>query len=253
MCDRVSWRRLNTITRDKFFCCVLSGWSCINVTLNLLWTEHLTHGARWKVMTLLFDRIIKFSLYASVEDKRHPPTPSRLKLYCWVTRSRRSWLRLVFSWCPRTSEVWTLNKRLVGTFLYIPDMYSKYTGMFLMTCSTFAEYQFGLQASTLYTASNHRCKETLHIQPTKTEMKQTDKEAVPWLRRLDAGLPRRRPGFDPGSVHVGFVVDKVALGQVFPRVLRLSTVNFIPPVLHYTEKHKKHLIIIFITGLHIKT
>ena len=41
------------------------------------------------------------------------------------------------------------------------------------------------------------------------------------------------PGFDPGSVHVGFVLDKVALGQVFPRVLRFSPVNFIPPVLHY--------------------
>jgi hypothetical protein len=39
---------------------------------------------------------------------------------------------------------------------------------------------------------------------------------VPWLRRLAAGLPPRRPGFDPGSVHVGFVVDKMALGQVFP-------------------------------------
>jgi hypothetical protein len=26
--------------------------------------------------------------------------------------------------------------------------------------------------------------------------------------------------FDPGSVHVGFVVDKVVLGQVSPRVLR---------------------------------
>jgi hypothetical protein len=25
-----------------------------------------------------------------------------------------------------------------------------------------------------------------------------------------------RPGFEPGSGHVGFVVDKVALGQVFP-------------------------------------
>jgi hypothetical protein len=25
-----------------------------------------------------------------------------------------------------------------------------------------------------------------------------------------------RPGFDPGSVHVGFVVDKVTLGQIFP-------------------------------------
>jgi hypothetical protein len=36
--------------------------------------------------------------------------------------------------------------------------------------------------------------------------------AVPWLRRLAAGFPPRRPGFDPGSVHVGFVVDKVALG-----------------------------------------
>jgi hypothetical protein len=41
--------------------------------------------------------------------------------------------------------------------------------------------------------------------------------AVPWLRRLVAGLSPWRPGFDPGSVHVGFVVDKVALGQVFPR------------------------------------
>jgi hypothetical protein len=40
------------------------------------------------------------------------------------------------------------------------------------------------------------------------------------------------------SVHVEFVVDKVALGQVFPRVLRFSPVNFIPPVLHYTEERK---------------
>jgi hypothetical protein len=38
---------------------------------------------------------------------------------------------------------------------------------------------------------------------------------------------------------VGFVVDKVALGQVFSRVLRFSPVNFIPPVLHYLEKLKK--------------
>jgi hypothetical protein len=57
-------------------------------------------------------------------------------------------------------------------------------------------------------------------------------QAVPWLRRLVAGLSPRRPGFDPGSVHVGFVVDKVALGQVFLQVLRFSPINFIPPVLH---------------------
>jgi hypothetical protein len=34
------------------------------------------------------------------------------------------------------------------------------------------------------------------------------------LKRLVAGFPPRRPGFKPGSSHVGFVADKVALGQV---------------------------------------
>jgi hypothetical protein len=59
-----------------------------------------------------------------------------------------------------------------------------------------------------------------------------NRRAVPWLRRLVACLSPRRPEFDPGSVHVGFVVDKVALGPVFLRVLRFSPVNLIPPVLH---------------------
>jgi hypothetical protein len=71
------------------------------------------------------------------------------------------------------------------------------------------------------------------------------------LRRLVAGLPPRRTEFDSESVHVGFVVDKVALGQVFPRVLRFFPVSFIPPVLHYKEKKKK-ILIIFTTGLHNK-
>jgi hypothetical protein len=39
---------------------------------------------------------------------------------------------------------------------------------------------------------------------------------VPWLKRLVAGLSPRRPGFAPGSIHVGFVVDKVALGRFSP-------------------------------------
>jgi hypothetical protein len=47
-----------------------------------------------------------------------------------------------------------------------------------------------------------------------------------------------RPWFEPGSVHVGFVVDGVALGQVFLRVLWFSPVNLIPPLFHYTEKLK---------------
>jgi hypothetical protein len=39
---------------------------------------------------------------------------------------------------------------------------------------------------------------------------------VPLLRQLVARLLRRRHVIDPGSISVGFVVDKVALGQGFP-------------------------------------
>ena len=60
-------------------------------------------------------------------------------------------------------------------------------------------------------------------------------KAVLWLRQLVAGLLPQRTGFDPGSVHVGFVVDKVTLG-----VLRFSPVSFIPPVLHYKVKRKSY-------------
>jgi hypothetical protein len=53
----------------------------------------------------------------------------------------------------------------------------------------------------------------LHLQ--MKHMKQGEKMAAPWLRRLVAGFPPRRPGFEPSSGHVGFVVDKAALGQGF--------------------------------------
>jgi hypothetical protein len=45
-----------------------------------------------------------------------------------------------------------------------------------------------------------------HI-PAETVM-QTTTETV-------AGFQQRRPGFKPGSSHLGFVVNKVALGQFF--------------------------------------
>jgi len=38
--------------------------------------------------------------------------------------------------------------------------------------------------------------------------------AVPWLRQLLAGLPMLRPGFIPRLILVGFVVDKVSLGEL---------------------------------------
>jgi hypothetical protein len=47
--------------------------------------------------------------------------------------------------------------------------------------------------------------------------------------RLVTGIPSRRPWIEPRSGHVGFVVDKVALGQVFFRVLRFPLPILIPP------------------------
>ena len=70
--------------------------------------------------------------------------------------------------------------------------------------------------------------------------------AVPWLRRLVARLSPQSPGF----VHVGFVVDKVALEQVFPRVFVFPlSISF-----HrcYIRRKKEKKLIIFIAGLHNK-
>jgi hypothetical protein len=45
--------------------------------------------------------------------------------------------------------------------------------------------------------------------------------------------------FEPVSIHVGLVVDKIALAQVFLRILLFSPVTFTPAMLHYMEKRKK--------------
>jgi hypothetical protein len=82
------------------------------------------------------------------------------------------------------------------------------------------------------------------------EWKHVTVVAVPWLRRLVAGLSPRRPGFNPGSVHMGFVVDKVALGQVFLPRTSVFSCQF-----HFTGaplQGKMKKLIIFITGLHNK-
>jgi hypothetical protein len=85
----------------------------------------------------------------------------------------------------------------------------------------------------------------LNVEKTKCML------AVPWLRRLVATSHRG----DPGSILVQSMWDlwwtKWHWDRFFPRVLRFYPVNFIPPVLHYTEKRKRKLII-FITGLHNK-
>ena len=57
---------------------------------------------------------------------------------------------------------------------------------------------------------------------------------MPWLRPLVSGLSQRRPAFEVGLVHVGFVVDNVALETRFFFFLAVtfSTVNVSLPVIH---------------------
>jgi hypothetical protein len=52
-------------------------------------------------------------------------------------------------------------------------------------------------------------------------------------------LSPRSLGFEPGSVLVGFVVEKVTLGTGFLLVLRLSPVNIIPPSFSILIHHLK--------------
>lgn len=36
----------------------------------------------------------------------------------------------------------------------------------------------------------------------------------------------------PPPIHMGFVMDKVVLSQVFPKVLQFSPVSIMPPIFH---------------------
>jgi hypothetical protein len=61
---------------------------------------------------------------------------------------------------------------------------------------------------------------------------QNTQGAVPWFRQLVAGLSLIRASFNLRHVCVEFVVDKVALGHVFLRVIQFSPVRIVPPILH---------------------
>jgi hypothetical protein len=53
-----------------------------------------------------------------------------------------------------------------------------------------------------------------YIETCSSAGHEVSSKTVPYLRRLVVGFPSRWPGFEPGSGHVGCVVDKAALEQV---------------------------------------
>jgi len=59
---------------------------------------------------------------------------------------------------------------------------------------------------------------------THTQMAWSPQErrTVPWLKQLFASLSPWRPGFNPRSVYVGFVVGKVALEQALFTIVSFS-------------------------------
>jgi hypothetical protein len=51
-------------------------------------------------------------------------------------------------------------------------------------------------------------------------------------RRLVAGLPTRRSVFSPSPVHMGLLLDRMLLKEIFLRVLQFSLTGITPPMLH---------------------
>lgn len=64
-------------------------------------------------------------------------------------------------------------------------------------------------------------------------------QAVPWLRWIVAGLSQ--PGFDARSVRVGCVVDKMALGQVFPPVLQFFPCKYYTTIAPHSSSSSRCL------------
>jgi len=67
----------------------------------------------------------------------------------------------------------------------------------------------------------------------------------PWLRLSVASLSPQRPGFDPRSFCVTFVLDRMELGQILLKILRFYPVGIIPPMLrtHSFICHRRSIIV----------
>jgi hypothetical protein len=91
--------------------------------------------------------------------------------------------------------------------------------------SSLTHRQYGWHSESKFGLLNTRCSVLSLCMPVSSKMfleLTKRREAVPQLRRLVHGFPPRRPDFDPRSIHTGFVVDEVVLGQVFSEYFGLA-------------------------------
>jgi hypothetical protein len=95
-------------------------------------------------------------------------------------------------------------------------------------------YQVGVDSLMYHDARSTKHELYIHIY---IKLTLTSKQTVPWLRPLVTGKSPRRLCFDPNRIYMGFVVDKVAMGLVFLRVLRVSPVAVIPSMF-LTNHHR---------------
>jgi hypothetical protein len=79
---------------------------------------------------------------------------------------------------------------------------------------------------------------------TETLAQQPDTNSSYSSEKRRAMVQVRRSGCDPRPVHVGLIIDKEAMGQLYIRALRSSPVNVIPPMLHIHSLiyHRRYII-----------
>jgi hypothetical protein len=102
----------------------------------------------------------------------------------------------------------------VSSSLYITTFYS------ISVFSIFCFLGTGMMLTARFMRWSTTVQSVLSSRPqphTRPKVSIPRRQAVHFLRRLVTCLSARRTGFAPGSVHVGLVVDEVALGQVFLR------------------------------------
>jgi hypothetical protein len=80
--------------------------------------------------------------------------------------------------------------------------------------NTIQEEVYKSFASEIFMLAHHRLPLFINFSVSRQQVSKNC-GAVPWLRLLVAGLLLQRPKFSPRLVQMGFVVHKVALGQVF--------------------------------------